>query len=105
VFTFQNKPSILDIISIEAPSILSHFPQYKESPGVWVIQDDQIDYSIPWAHFDGASQNKNQSCGEGAILFISSQHFFKIKMVLGPRTNNYEELLALNLMLSFIGEK
>jgi ribonuclease HI len=102
---FHNKPSIPEITVENALSILAHFPQDKDTPTIRVIQAEQIDSSTPWAYFDGASQNNNQVCGGGALLYLSAHHFFKIKMGLGPGTNNYVELMALKLLLVFAGEK
>jgi hypothetical protein len=42
---------------------------------------------------------------EGAALYLSNRHFFKLKIGLGTRTNNHAELLALKLLLQFAGEK
>jgi len=38
-------------------------------------------------------------------MFLSLNHFFKIKMGLGSGTNNFAELMALKLLLQFVGEK
>jgi hypothetical protein len=102
---FNDRPSIPEIVLAQGLSILSHFPWEKDSPAVRIIQLEQIDYSKPWDFFYRASQNENQSCGGGAILFLSLQHSFKLKMGLGPGTNNYVELMAIKLLLLFAGEK
>jgi len=39
------------------------------------------------------------------ILYLKENHFYKIKMELGPDSNNYVELMFLNLLLNFSGEK
>jgi ribonuclease HI len=38
-------------------------------------------------------------------MYLSDNHFFKIKMGLGQGTNNYVELMDLKLLLQFVGEK
>ena len=58
-----------------------------------------IDHSRAWAYFDGASNALG--CGGGAILFLNDHHHYKIRMVLGPGTNNYAELQCLRLLLTF----
>lgn len=63
-----------------------------------------MDQSRPWAYFDGASQNNVKLCG-GVVLHLLVSHVFHIKMGLGPGTNNYAELMALKLLLTFAGEK
>jgi ribonuclease HI len=60
---------------------------------------------MPWAYFDGASQNENQLCGGGVVLLLSIDHSFKLKMGLKSSSNNFVELMALKLMLQFAGEK
>jgi ribonuclease HI len=102
---FKDKPTLPDLIASQGLSILSHFPQEKDIPAICVYQPESIDKSRPWDFFDGASQNDNQSCGGGAVLYLSDNHFFKIKMGLGQGTNNYAELMALKLLLQFSGEK
>jgi hypothetical protein len=80
---FQDFPSLPEIIVAQGLSILSHFPQEKDIPAIHIIQPELIDRSSPWAYFDGASQNENQQCGGGVVLYLSAEHFFKIKMGLG----------------------
>ena len=58
-----------------------------------------IDRSLPWAFFDGASQNN--MCGSGAILFLTDSHFFVMSLGLGEGTNNFAELMSLKLLLMF----
>jgi ribonuclease HI len=100
---FKDKASIPEIIAAQGLSILSHFPQEKDIPAICINLPELIDSSNPWAYFDGASQN--QLCGGGVVLFLSDNHFYKIKMGLGQGTNNYVELMALKLLLQFVGEK
>jgi hypothetical protein len=52
---FNDRPSIPEIIVSQGLSILSHFPQEKDSHAVQIIQPEQIDYSKSWDFFDGAS--------------------------------------------------
>ena len=59
--------------------------------------------NIPWAFFDGASQNL--TCGGGATLYLNPNHYFKISMGLGFGTNNYVELMTLKLLLCFAIER
>ena len=53
----------------------------------------EIDRTSPWAFFDGAAQNN--SCGGGAVLFLTESHFFILSMGLGGGTNNFAELMSL----------
>lgn len=62
-----------------------------------------IERTFPWAYFDGSAQQ--DGCGEGVVLHLSEDHYFKIKMGLGRGTNNYLELNSLRLLLIFSLEK
>lgn len=100
---FKDRPSLPEIIAGRALSILSHFPQKKACPAIRIVCVEQIDQSKPWAFSDDASQNDNQICGGGVVLFLNSHHSFHIKMGLGGGTNNFAKL-ALKLLL-FAREK
>jgi hypothetical protein len=100
---FKEKATVPEIIAATSLSILAHFPQEKNKPAIRAIQPELIDSSLPWAYFDGASQNL--LCGGGAVLYLSDSHFYKIKMGLGQGTNNYVELMALLLLLKFAREQ
>jgi hypothetical protein len=76
---FKDRPSLLEILAVQALSILSHFPQEKDHPAIYIVQPDIIDQSRPWAFFDGVSQNNNQNCSGGALLFLSPQTLFSLK--------------------------
>jgi len=38
------------------------------------------------------------------MIYLSENHFFKLKMGIGIDTNNYIELMSLKLLLVFAGE-
>jgi ribonuclease HI len=69
------------------------------------VEEEFVDPSHPWAYFDGASQNEGQTCGGGAVLYLTNTHYFTLTMGLGSRTNNYAELMALKLLLTFSRER
>jgi hypothetical protein len=100
---FKDKAIILEVIAAQSLDILSHFPQSKEVPIVYLRITEDIDKSKPWELFDEASQNS--ICREGALHHLSKNHFFHIKMGLGRGTNNYDELVMLKLLLTFAREK
>jgi ribonuclease HI len=93
-----------EVIVAQCSSILAHFPQEKAKKNRRVPQEERVDHQRPWAYFDGASQNINQICGGGAILYLSDHVHFKMKMGLGPGTNNFAELMSLKLLLLFSKE-
>jgi ribonuclease HI len=86
-------------------SILSHFPQENESTSVKIIQPESYNPLMPSALFDEASQNQNHICGVGAVIHLSENNLLRIKIGLGPGTNNFFELMSLKLLLLFTGEK
>jgi hypothetical protein len=49
-----------------------------------------IDYSIPWGYFDGASQGVPPRCGVGVVLYINHSHYIHIRYSPGGGTNNKE---------------
>ena len=91
------------LIAKEGLDILSSFPQVKDTPPARVITEEQINFSLPWDFYDGASHD--QVCGGGAILFLREGHSFKITMGLGEDSNNFAELLNLKILIIFATEK
>jgi hypothetical protein len=102
---FQDKSSLPELLVSQGLSILEHFPQEKGVRRGRVLQEVSVDSNRPWAFFDGASQENNTCCGGGAVLFLSNTHLFRLKMGLGPGTNNFAELMSLKLLLLFALEK
>jgi ribonuclease HI len=64
-----------------------------------------VDITKPCDFFDKASQNNDLFCGGGDLLFLSKNHSLKLKMGLGPNTNNYAKLMTLKLLLLFSKQK
>lgn len=96
---FDNRPACWPQI---AASIVS---SYNEMPDPLPPREHIphappiIDKSTPWVFFDGAANQGG--CGGGFILYISDQHFYKVKMCLGVGTNNFAELITLRHLLYF----
>ena len=44
-------------------------------------------------------------CGGGGCLYISTSHYYLIKLGLGDGTNNYAEIMVLKLLSLFFVEK
>ena len=63
------------------------------------MQVEVIDKSIPWAYFDGASQDNQRVCGGGGVLYKSDSHYFHFAAGLGSGSNNYAELMSLRLLM------
>ena len=54
---FLEKASSSEEVAKQGLDILSYFPQTKDNPNLRVITDEQLEKDIPWAFFDGASQD------------------------------------------------
>ena len=100
---FLEKAGSPEEVARKGLDTLSYFSQTKNNPSPRIIAPEQLDKNIPWAFFDGASQNL--TCGGGAILFLNPNHHFQISMGLGSGTNNYAELMTLKLLLCFAIER
>ena len=64
-----------------------------------------INLEVPWAFFDGVYQSSPSIGGAGGILHISQIHSFSLSTGLGEATNNFNELMALYLLLLLSLEK
>jgi len=60
----------------------------------------QITEGIPWAFFDGASQNNK--AGAGLVIQENPSHILKAFVGIGTSSNNFAELLALKLLLCWL---
>jgi ribonuclease HI len=70
-----------------------------------LVVEELVDHSKPWAYFDGASKNEGQICGEGVVLHMLASHSYNLKMGLGQGTNNFVEMMALKILVTFMGGK
>ena len=100
---FLEKASSPEEVARKGLDIIAYFPQERNTPPPRIIVPEQINKNNPWAFFDGASQNL--TCGGGACLFLTQNHYFKISLGLGAGTNNYAELMTLKLLLCFTIER
>ena len=64
-----------------------------------MVFNEQIDKSSLWGYFDGSTAGIPQICGVGGILHLSDEHSFAFFAGIGLGTNNYAELLALELLI------
>ena len=60
----------------------------------------EINKSIPWAFFDGASQGDPPLGGSGGVVYFSANHKIHAKYSPGHYTNNKDKLGALHLFLN-----
>jgi ribonuclease HI len=104
VAIFKEKALLPDIFATKIHLSLHIFDKRKIPP-LRQIVEEQINITRPWDFFNGASQDNIDHFGGWGVLHLSPSHFYKIKQGLGQGTNNFVELIALNLLLTFVGEK
>eukprot|EP00253_Pinus_taeda_P028824 PITA_28824 len=97
---FQDKDSSVEAIVIQSTSIYSNIPESEEERMPRQIKEEQIKEGVPWAYFDGASQNNKARVG--LINHITKRHSLKASVGLGNGSNNYVELSALKLILCWL---
>lgn len=90
-----NWPHIISLITAAYHSLPDPPQPRNRSPR----DPPPINRSTPWAFFDGSAQQ--QGCGGGFLLYKNEQHFYKVKMGLGPGTNNFAEIISLRHLLHF----
>ena len=86
-------------------AIIHHFREPEKLLKHRPVREELIDKALPWSFFDGASQDRQLSCGGGGVLYKSESHYFHFSVGLGRGTNNYAELMTLRLLLLFALEQ
>ena len=76
--------------------IIQHFWEPEKLHKHRLVREELIDKTLPWGYFDGASQDRQLSCGGGRFLFKSESFHFSVG--LGRGSNNYAELMTLRLL-------
>eukprot|EP00253_Pinus_taeda_P024814 PITA_24814 len=97
---FQDQGTQPSVIAIQAVSIFSSIPEPEEKRPQIQNKTMHIKDGIPWAFFDGASQNN--IAGAGIVIHINANHSLKASVGLGSGTNNFAELSALRLLLCWL---
>ena len=62
----------------------------------------EINKTVPWAFFDGASQGDPPLGGSGGVLYFSDKHKMQAKFAPGHCTNNKAQLVALCMILNLV---
>ena len=99
----MEKACTPEITAALSCGILTAFPQHIRAAKQRETLAVEIDQTTPWGFSDGAAQNN--LCGGGALIFLSDSNFFELTLGLGEGSNNYVELLSLNLLLIFASKK
>ena len=102
-FLFNDKACNPAITASFSCGFMNAFPQYIRSTRQREALDVELDKTVPWGFFDGATQNN--ACGGGALLYLTETHFYELVAGLGEGSNNLVELMSLKLLLVFATEK
>lgn len=98
---FQDCRVPIEAVAAQVFSIVQHFRTPEKILGHRMVREEQIDKSILWGYFDGASLDQQMLCGGGEVLHKYDAHYFHFSAGLGRGTNNYAELMTLRLLLLF----
>eukprot|EP00253_Pinus_taeda_P004311 PITA_04311 len=96
----EDKESLASSIAIQSISIFQNIPEQEENKTPRQIREEQIKEGIPWAYFDGASQNNR--AGAGMIIHVNANQSIKASVGLRTGSNNYAEMSALKLLLCWL---
>eukprot|EP00253_Pinus_taeda_P027771 PITA_27771 len=97
---FQESSLSAEFIAIQSSTIYLSIPESEESSKNSQNREEQIRPNIPWAYFDGASQNN--SAGVGLVIHLNEAHSLSASVGIGPGSNNFAELSALKLLLCWL---
>lgn len=97
---FQDKETPVTATAIQCVSIYSSIPDPEVKKSQAQIKAGNIKEGIPWAFFDGASQNNR--AGAGMVIHVNANHILKASVGLGTGTNNFAEMSALRLLLCWL---
>lgn len=87
-------------IEIQSISIFSSILESEDNQSQRQDNEVQIKEGVPWAYFDGASQNNR--AGARLVIHENAYHLLKASVGLGTGSNNYAEMSALKLLLCWL---
>eukprot|EP00253_Pinus_taeda_P014847 PITA_14847 len=97
---FQDSSLSAETIAIQSSAIFLSIPKPEEPSKKFQNREEQIRPNIPWAYFDGASQNN--SVGAGLVIHLNDSHSLSASVGIGTSSNNFAELSALKLLLCWL---
>eukprot|EP00253_Pinus_taeda_P023807 PITA_23807 len=97
---FQDMEIPRTVSATLSVSIFSSIPEPEANSPPRQIKEIQIKEGIPWAFFDGPSQNNK--AGAGIVIHENPEQLIKASVGLGSGTNNFAELAALKLLLCWL---
>lgn len=100
---FQEKETEAVQIMIRCLSIYSIIPDAEDEREPRKVAEEQIKEGVPWAYFDGTSQENK--AGAGIVINLNNTHTLKASIGLGSGSNNFAELSALKYLLCWLIHK
>eukprot|EP00253_Pinus_taeda_P014042 PITA_14042 len=97
---FQDKTTPTSVIASNCAAIYSAIPALEVKSIPNRDKPFTIREGIPWAFYDGASQNNR--AGAGMSIHLSVEHYLRASVGLRSGTNNFAELSALHLLLCWL---
>eukprot|EP00253_Pinus_taeda_P008941 PITA_08941 len=97
---FQEASLSVESIAIQCSAIFLSIPEPEKSRKKTQNREEQIRPHMPWAYFDGASQNN--TAGAGLVIHLDEGHFLLASVGIGTGSNNFAELTALKLLLCWL---
>eukprot|EP00253_Pinus_taeda_P001986 PITA_01986 len=97
---FHDKTTPTSVIASNCAAIYSAIPAPEVNSIPIRDKPFSIREGIPWAFYDGASQNNR--VGAGMSIHLSAEHYLKASVGLGSGTINFAELSALHLLLCWL---
>eukprot|EP00253_Pinus_taeda_P033955 PITA_33955 len=100
---FQDLPFSPTVVASICAATYSSLP--PPEPNIAPIRDAPliINENLPWAFFDGASQQNR--AGAGICIHLNKDHSLKAAIGLGMGSNNYAELMALRFLMCWSLQK
>eukprot|EP00253_Pinus_taeda_P029580 PITA_29580 len=100
---FHDLPFSPNVVASICAAIYSSLP--PPEPNIAPIREAPliINENLPWAFFDGASQQNR--AGAGICLHLNKEHSLKAAIGLGMGSNNFAELTALRFLMCWSLQK
>eukprot|EP00253_Pinus_taeda_P011344 PITA_11344 len=94
---FQDQTFSTTVVASNCAAIYSSLPPPEPNIAPNCDAPLIINESLPWAFFDGASQQNR--AGAGICIHLNKEHFLKAVVGLGMGSNNFAELMALRFLM------
>lgn len=76
---FEDMITTPQVVASNILAIANHFTTEPKPPRTREPRQEHIDKTVPWGYFDGAAQGEPTVCGAGVVLYLTEDHFFRLK--------------------------